>query len=219
MMKKLPIALLCCAATAGADPLDVHVSVDVHVDAPPPVTAVPRTPQSDPPHRYFSVTSADGPNGMGGYRVQVDLRQGGGVQLHAGTLYTMFGAALASTTATMLNIASDDELAVRDQSAVGYAAMGARIGRLDARWYAGAGMERTIGTQMSYMTQTRRNVIDPVGEIGGDMYLRIAGPIALVGGGRVVIHAEKYRALDDASASFWREPGFQVFGGVAAITD
>jgi hypothetical protein len=215
MVRGLLLALLCWSATASADPVDVHVSVDVHVDA----ATTPVVHRTDPPHRYLAFSEAAGPNGMGGYRVDLDLAQGPTWTIHAGQLYSVFGATLARTTATPMNFESDDELALRDDSAVAYAAIGARVGRLDGRWYAGAGFERTTGTQHNWMMDGTVDRIDPVGQIGGTIYLRIAGPIALVGGGAIVVHAEKYGSLDTSSSPFWRAPDAQVFGGLAAITD
>jgi hypothetical protein len=205
MVRGLLIALPCWAATAAADPVEVQVAVDVHVDA--------------APHRYFSVTEATGPNGMGGYRVDLDLAQGPTWTLHAGQLYSMFGATLARTTATTLDFESGDDFALRDDSAIAYAAIGARVGRLDGRWYAGAGFERTVGVQHGWMMDGSIERFDPVGEIGGTVYVRIAGPLALVGGGAIVVHAAKYASLAPDTDTFWREPGAEVYGGLAAITE
>src|SRR5690242_18503874 len=118
MMRTLLIALPCWAATAAADPVDIDV--DVRIDAPLA-------------HRYLAVTRATGPK-EDSFRVELDLAQGPTRNMSGGQLYSMFGAALARTTASPFNFATDDHLALRDDAALGYAAIGARVGRLDARW-------------------------------------------------------------------------------------
>lgn len=213
------IVVVCTASAAADDRVDVNVGVDVniHLIPPPP----PPPPRADPMRAWMAVTGTYGYDETG-FRVQLDLRRGLlGHGANGNAIYGVVGVAGSRGYATTSDFNSGDHLAVTDDRATGYAGIGGRAGRLEARAFIGAGVERTVGTlhaEDGLMFPAER--VAPVCELGGEIFVRIVGRAGLMFGGRVTGHFEKFQA-DEAAPdvpAWWRVPGFESYAGIAMLT-
>jgi hypothetical protein len=222
MVRALLLAMLVSSATAAADPagpIDVHVDVNVNVNGGPsdtPVIAKPRWSQEA--RTWLTVTEGGGPD-MTAYRVQLDVLRGVIGHTHnGGPVYGIVGAAATRAFSSSTDFLSEDLIDARDDRFTAYAGIAGRTGRFEARMLMGFGVERTVGTLGKYMVNEDIDRINPVGDIAGEMMLRVVGPVGVVAGGRLTAHIQQYAWETDMSDAFWRIPDVELYAGIAMLT-